>query len=254
MKYDPVKDRLFALVKKAPFLPELFFGLLDVLLLRQRYVKRELKLCFKDGQSFLDAGAGFCQYSDFVLNKYPHAKVMAIDLKSDYLESYAFKADSRFSYMTKDLQCFDTNAKYDLAVAIDILEHIEDDVAVLNNLYKALNDGGFLIISTPSNLDEAARFTEEHVRPGYSMGELSEKVNKAGFKIVRKYYSYGFFGALSWKMMLKTPLSMLNKSKFSTILLPFYYLLIYPFSELLMQLDLAVNNKKGNGIILLAKK
>ena len=36
-------------------------------------------------------------------------------------------------------------------------------------------DEGILIISTPSDRNEAAKFTEEHIRPGYNKKELEDK-------------------------------------------------------------------------------
>ncbi|HOT40487.1 MAG TPA: hypothetical protein PKV08_04640, partial [Candidatus Syntrophosphaera thermopropionivorans] len=75
MEYEPLKDRVANLIRIFPSLREKFYCLLDLLLLRQRYVKREINRLFKPEDRFLyyDAGAGFCQYSCYVLKKYPSA-------------------------------------------------------------------------------------------------------------------------------------------------------------------------------------
>ena len=254
MKYDPIKDQLFSLVRLFPTFRALFYKMLDFLLLRQRYVKREIRRYFHDGDSFYDAGAGFCQYSDFVLKRYPKSRVFATDLKTDYLSSYASLAGKRFSFKTADLQNYEPQNKFDLAIAIDILEHIEDDCAAITNLYNTLKDGAHLIISTPSNLDEAARYAEEHVRPGYDKEELEAKLIACGFEIISSRYSYGAFGALAWKLQMQIPLAMLDATKFNALVLLLWYPMFMPLMEFLVRLDMMKQNRRGNGIILVARK
>ncbi|HPW25073.1 MAG TPA: hypothetical protein PLR70_04600, partial [Candidatus Syntrophosphaera thermopropionivorans] len=91
MEYEPLKDRVANLIRIFPSLREKFYCLLDLLLLRQRYVKREINRLFKPEDRFLyyDAGAGFCQYSWYVLKKYPPAKVFATDINGDYLKDFS---------------------------------------------------------------------------------------------------------------------------------------------------------------------
>lgn len=255
MHYDPIKDRFATYVAIFPSFRRMFYHILDLLLLRQRYVKRAICKHFTDGSMFYDAGAGFCQYSDFVLQNYPDAKVFASDLKTEYLASYAFSKDcSRFSFQGADLQNFIPSEKYDMAIAIDIMEHIEDDISTLRNFHEALNERGILIISTPSDLDEAAAFTEEHVRPGYNKKELETKLEQCGFHVLSSRYSYGFWGALSWRLLVKTPLLAFEKSKISLLLLPLYYLIVFIPAQLMMLIDSWSENSSGTGIIIEAMK
>jgi len=260
MEYDPLKDKAAGLIMIWPPARVLFYRALELLLLRQRYVKRYLKKCLPAGSEFryYDAGAGFCQYSWQVLKNYPRARVFAADLKRGYLEDFARYAQprfpGRFSWQQADLQTFTPSNSYNLVTAIDILEHIPDDLAVLKNFHTALAQGGILIISTPSDTDEAAKFTAEHVRPGYNKAELEEKLRAAGFAILESLYSYGTWGSLAWRLLLKYPLSLLGKSKLFLVVLPFYWLLLFPLAELLMRLDLKAKNKSGTGIIVVARK
>ncbi|NLA44887.1 MAG: hypothetical protein GX869_04505, partial [Candidatus Cloacimonetes bacterium] len=80
------------------------------------------------------------------------------------------------------------------------------------------------------------------------------KVQFCGFKILKSVYSYGFWGSLSWRLLISLPLGMLSKSKLWLTVLPFYYLLILPVAELMMQLDIHSYNSSGTGIILVAQK
>lgn len=259
MQYDPLKDRLSRLVNLFPAVRKLSYFAFDVLLLRQRYVKRMIgKYIPDDNQVRMhDAGAGFCQYSDYILSRYPHSSVLASDLKADYLEGFQVYADAtfpgRFAHQAADLQEYRPSGSFNLVTAIDILEHIEDDLAVMRNFHSSMQDRGILIISTPSDTDAAA-FTEEHVRPGYNKAELESKLRQVGFEILESIFSYGPFGSLAWKMIIRNPMRLLSRSKAAMIILPLYYLLIMPFAEILMHLDITVKNKKGTGIIVVALK
>ena len=260
MQYDPVKDQAARLIKANRSARILFYRMLDLLLLRQRYVKRALR---QQGAAFgqlryYDAGAGFCQYSWYVLKRFPAARVLATDLKREYLEDFAAFASSRFprrfAWLEADLQNFVPEEKFQLVTAIDILEHIPDDAAVLRNFHACLEEGGKLIISTPSDLDIAARFTEEHVRPGYNKLHLEELLGACGFELEESVYSYGKWGALAWRLLMKHPLALLGKSYLWAILLPLYYLIVLPVAEVLMRLDLRAHNARGTGIFIVARK
>lgn len=260
MEYDPIKDRIARLQRIWPPTREIFYRALDLLLLRQRYVKRCLSKYFSPDDEFrhYDAGAGFCQYAWHVLKNHPRAKVFATDLKRDYLADFSLYAKQRFpgrfSWQEADLQDFVPRNSYDLVTAIDILEHIPDDLAALKNFHAAMAPKAVLIISTPSDTDEAAKFTAEHVRPGYNKAELEAKLRSCGFDILGSLYSYGTWGSLAWRLLIKQPLSLLRKSKLFAVILPLWYLLILPIAEICMRLDLRSNNKTGTGIIVVARK
>jgi hypothetical protein len=71
--------------------------------------------------------------------------------------------------------------------AFDVLEHVEEDVLVLRQIYQALTTGGGIILTVPqhpflwSRTDEHAR----HVRR-YTSKDLVTKVENAGFELLRK--------------------------------------------------------------------
>ncbi len=258
MEYDVIKDKVFTLIKKNSIMRRFFYFALDVLLLRQSHVKRAINKFFhrKDIISMYDGGAGFCQYSDYVLNNWEKSQIFALDLKTNYMESYSEylkKKRERFQYVGGDLTEYQPDRKFDLIVAIDILEHIEDDIIVLKNFQACLKNKGKLIISTPSNFDESAKFVAEHVRPGYSKEEIITKLEKTGFSIVDFKYTYGFWGHLNWLLMMKFPLSLLSKCKIIGVFLPFYYLLVLPLSTVYKKIDLIIENKIGTGILVVAE-
>ncbi|MDP8267726.1 MAG: class I SAM-dependent methyltransferase [Candidatus Tenebribacter davisii] len=259
MQYDKVKDKFAIVINKLPVLRKLFYLILDMLLLRQWYVKKEIKKHFKADKElrFYDAGAGFGQYSYFILKHFKKVKIHAVDLKTDYMDSFAHYAQKtgwqNFNAQQADLTEYIPEEKFDLIIAIDILEHIEDDEQVLRNFRKALEKDGKLIISSPSNFDESAKFTAEHVRPGYSKEDICSKLIRAGFKIDSFEYSYGKFGKIYWVLALKYPLSLISTSKILAIFLPIYYLIFYPIALCFMILDYCKKNKIGTGVIVVAE-
>lgn len=259
MQYDKIKDKFAGLIDNFPMLRRLFYFILDMLLLRQWYVKKEIKKHFPKDKPicFYDAGAGFGQYSYFILKHFKNAKVHAVDLKTDYMDSFARYAAKHswqdFSAQQADLTDYIPKDKFDLILAIDILEHIENDEQILKNFRKVLDTNGKLIISSPSNFDESAKFTEEHVRPGYSKEDIISKLENAEFKIISFEYTYGKVGQIYWELCLKYPLSLINRSKLFFLILPFYYLASYPISFLFMILDLKAKNEIGTGVIVVAE-
>ena len=260
MQYEPIKDRIASLLGGCACFRIMLFKMLDLLLLRQRYVKaaidKHLQTDIK--QRVYDAGAGCCQYSWYILEKWQQTKVFALDLKADYIRNFVAwlheEYRKRFSYTEGDLQVYQPKNRYDLILAIDILEHIPDDMAVLNSFHDCLNEGGKLIISTPSDTDEAAKFTAEHVRPGYSMQDLMSKLEATGFKIVEQRYSYGFWGSLAWRLSIRNPLKLIKRSRLFLPLLPLYLLAVLPFTILFNHLDMMTDNESGTGIIVVAEK
>ncbi|MCB0770403.1 MAG: hypothetical protein KDC00_08360, partial [Flavobacteriales bacterium] len=70
-----MKRRLGVVFNRTPFLRKLFYGLLDLLLLRAWHIQRELREWAADKRDraldIYDAGAGFGQYSYWLSSKLP---------------------------------------------------------------------------------------------------------------------------------------------------------------------------------------
>jgi len=269
MKYDPIKHSLGKLVNKNIHLRIFFYKLLDILLLRSWHIRKEInKLAGKipGAPVILDAGSGFGQYSYYLVRKFKKAKIIGVDIKMEQIKdcnSFISNAglSERVIFRNVDLTTFQETEIYDLILSIDVMEHIEDDLKVLRNLHNALKKNGILLISTPSDLggsdtcDETdTSFIEEHVRNGYNLSQLETKLKDAGFLKIVSHYSYGKPGQFSWKLSMKYPVIMLNSSKLFYILLPFYYLLIFPIFLILNFLDVNMDHSKGTGLIVKAYK
>lgn len=274
MQYDPIKRSLGKVFNKTPFLRKVFYRLLDLLFLRAWYVHRELKAwasTHQNGARILDAGAGFGQYVYFLSRLNQAWQILAVDVKAEQVQdcSRFFQTIGKINvvFKTADLTTFCEPNAFDLVLSIDVMEHIEDDVGVFRNLFNSMKKGGLLLISTPSDKggsdahhdheeheNEVHGFIDEHVRDGYSMDDIKQKLEKAGFQRVEAYYTYGKPGSLAWRLSMKYPIQLLGVSQVFFMLLPFYYLVVYPIAFVLNYLDMHISHQSGTGLLVKAWK
>ncbi len=269
MEYDPIKRSLGNVFNKSPFLRKNFYNLLDLLLLRTWHVHKALKAWRKENANneitILDAGSGFGQYSYWMTNQFSKAQILAVDVKEEQVQDsnsfFSSIGKNNVKFEVADLTKFVQENKFDLALSVDVMEHILEDVQVFKNIHASLKSGGMLLISTPSDQggsdvheESAGSFIGEHVRDGYNINEIQDKLKLAGFYKIDAQYAYGTPGKISWRLSMKYPMLMLSSTKLFFIILPFYYLLTYPFAFVLNYLDTYSTHKTGTGLIVKAWK
>lgn len=271
MDYDPVKDRLGGFFWKSPARTKAFYRILDAVFLRSWYVRRALRREIEARGPgpirVLDAGTGFGQYAYWLVDTFPNVEVTAVDIKDDYLaRAQAFMAQTRYASrvafekadLTLPLEYAET---FDLALSVDVMEHIEDDRAVFRNVLAALKPGGSFLVNTPSDQggsgvtaegDES--FIGEHVRDGYPLAELVEKLETAGLEVVETDYTYGPIGSAAWRLLVKWPIQMLSASKWLTPLVAAYYVPAGPVGLALNAVDVQRENKTGTGLLVTSRR
>jgi 2-polyprenyl-3-methyl-5-hydroxy-6-metoxy-1,4-benzoquinol methylase len=269
MQYEPIKKSLVRFFTRSLFLRKTLYILLDLLLLRAWHVKKAIRkaaLCLAEDASVLDAGSGFGQYSWRMSGLYKGWKIKAVDINNEQVEdcSVFFKRtgrSERVKFETGNLTALNEINDYDFIITVDVMEHIEEDELVFRNFCRALKKNGLLLISTPSDKggsdvhhNEGSSFIDEHVRNGYCKEEITGKLMAAGFNRVDVNYTYGKAGSISWAMSMKYPVKMLNKSYLFFIILPFYYLFVFPVSFFLNIIDLNFTHKTGSGLLVIAEK
>lgn len=273
MQYDPIKRSLGKVFNATPVLRVIFYKLLDILLLRSWYIRRELNRWNASlggkSASVLDAGSGFGQYTHRMAKLNESHRITGVDVKEEQMaDCNAFFAKlgmgHRVKFEVQDLTKYVQPESFDLILSVDVMEHILEDRQVFSNFYASMRKGGTLLISTPSDLggsdsdehddDHAHGFIDEHVRDGYNIEDIKEKLAMAGFGNIDALYSYGTPGHISWVLSMKLPIMALNVTKLLFILLPFYYLAVFPFCLLLNIADLLTRHKAGTGLIVKAQK
>jgi cyclopropane fatty-acyl-phospholipid synthase-like methyltransferase len=229
-------------------------------------VHKELKgLGTKRDLKILDAGSGYGQYSFWMWKRFKECNILAVDVKEEQVadcnQFFSKIGAKNVKFEIADLTKFVQPDKYDLVLSVDVMEHILEDVQVFKNFYASMKPGAMVLISTPSDQGgsdvhegDDSSFIEEHVRDGYNINEIQDKLRSAGFSKIEARYQYGSPGKISWRLSMKYPIQMLGVSKLFFIILPFYYLIAYPISFVLNYLDVNIKHKTGTGLIVKAWK
>ena len=269
MQYDPIKRSLGKVFNTTPFLRVLFYRLLDILLLRTWHIKKAVRQWTGEHQgkrNILDAGAGFGQYTYFLSGLQKDWFVKAVDVKEEQVADcnrfFSQAGRTNVIFEKADLTTFVQPDTFDLILSVDVMEHILEDEKVFSNFYDSITNNGMLLISTPSDQGgsdvhehgEEESFIDEHVRDGYNILEIQEKLKKAGFSRTEAHYSYGTPGQIGWKLSMKYPIQMLNSSKLFFVLLPFYYILAFPVALICNSLDISKVHETGTGLVVKAWK
>jgi SAM-dependent methyltransferase len=133
----------------------------------------------------------------------------------------------------------------------NVLEHIEDDSAILKELFNSLRPGGVIGIYVPANPFLYSGLDKEvgHVRR-YTKLELRMKVSEAGFLVQSITYDefIGFFAALVVKIFGYKNAANLGSKKS----LIFYDRCIYPISKVMDAMGFRY--LLGKNLLLIAKK
>ncbi len=115
------------------------------------------------------------------------------------------------------------DAIFSLALATDVVEHVDEDDLVIKETLRILRPGGLAIFTVPAFMslwggqDELA-----HHKHRYRKSEFVRKVEACGFETLNSYYfNYILFGPiwLSRKILAKTRYSNRNENEINTPLI-----------------------------------
>jgi SAM-dependent methyltransferase len=128
---------------------------------------------------------------------FPNGHVMGMDL---FAEGLTF-ARRRFSGTLIQGDVFDQSfdRPFDLIGVFDVIEHLDDDGAILLRFRQQLRPGGHLIVTVPAHMSLWSSFDEAaHHRRRYSPGELRTKLTAAGFSVTRLTHFMSLLFPLMW--------------------------------------------------------
>ncbi|HUL97957.1 MAG TPA: class I SAM-dependent methyltransferase [Mycobacterium sp.] len=153
-------------------------------------------------QTVLDAGCGKGVLTLAAARMFPGATVVGADVSADLILRNAELSRrlhlQNVRFLLTDLTQLDEPDAYDLILATDVLEHVDDDRDLLRRFVRALRPGGRLLLHVPHVTRHAWGWTrlnfldiEGHVRPGYGRAQLWQLLDAAGFRVESASYNYG---------------------------------------------------------------
>jgi len=152
---------------------------------RNRLLIQVLQRFFPNASSLLEIGCG----TGFVLlgfkQAFPHLQLYGSELFSEGLV-FANQRLPGVTLLQMDARCIPYEMEFDVIGAFDVLEHIQEDEGVLSQMFHAVRPGGGILVTVPQH-----RFlwsvVDKHAfhKRRYSRRELVDKVERAGFHVIR---------------------------------------------------------------------
>ena len=184
----------------------------------------------------LDAGSGPGVFSFELGRRYPEAKVVGVDLLKESIQACEHISKklkiTNVQFEQSTIEDLPRHNFFDLILCVDILEHIQDDLAALKGLFHAAAPGAMLVLHVPAlyrrypiwkkrlNFD-----VETHVRTGYELYAIEKRVEQSGFLIDKSGFTYGFWETLANNISyMITHARMKNKVIYSLVF-PMLYLI-----------------------------
>jgi SAM-dependent methyltransferase len=197
----------------------------------------------KPGQSLLDFGAGIGTISSLVKEMASPGKITCIELDQENAQVLKRKG---FEVLSHAELC--PQGSIDVIYSSNVLEHIEDDVAILKSLHGCMKPGGRGVFWVPAFQCLWTVFDDRvgHFRR-YRRDGLESVCRQAGFEVEKCLYqdSVGFFVALLFKMITD------KEGSVSSTSFKIYDAVIFPISRVC---DLLLSRFFGKNLLIYVRK
>jgi SAM-dependent methyltransferase len=176
------------------------------------------RLQLRPGQLVLDVGAGFGRHAFEVARR--GAAIVALDYGEPevvatrstiaaMVEAGEITADRFAGALRGDATRLPfSDETFDVVITSEVLEHIQDDVAAIAEMYRVLKPGGIFAVTVPSWLPEVInwRLSSDYHAPAskgghvriYSAVELAAKLRAAGLHIEARHRAHGLHSPYWW--------------------------------------------------------
>jgi len=214
--------------------------------------------------SVWDAGCGDGHTSFFLCRRFPQAQLTGTDITELAIQRCQRIAQlsgiTRARFEVKDLLDASEPAAYDLVTCFEVLEHIEDYRAAIDNLVGAVKPNGALVMHTPAagkyneepiglrrwlkpeQLSGALSYGQYHVRSGYKLDDLAHELEQRGMVVELARHTFGPAAMFAHTVYEAT------RSRTALKLLTF------PFLIGIGWLDWHLGNQRGGGLLIRARK
>lgn len=154
-------------------------------------IRKDLRHFMRDGLRIIDVGAGSGFFSISLSENLADATVVCVD--PHYQEESREEVSSPKFVRTLD------NPEADLYLFIDVLEHVEDDLALLHSYVDSAPEGAVVVVSVPafkSLWSSHDVFLEHHRR--YRLNEVEQLVSDAGIRVMQARYLFSSIFPVVW--------------------------------------------------------
>ena len=135
----------------------------------------------------LDVGAGSGFFSRYLLAQTDAAEAWCVDIS--YESEWDAEEAEKAVHYRRSIEGIDA----DLVLLMDVLEHVDDDVGLLKSYAAKVPSGAGFLVSVPAFqfLWSGHDVFLEHKRR-YTLPQLEEAVGRAGLRVDRAAYYFGF--------------------------------------------------------------
>jgi len=118
-----------------------------------------------DGLRILELGCGWGSLSLWMAEKYPHAQITAVSnsrTQKEHIDAEAARRGYRnLTIVTCDMNVFDTEARFDRAVSVEMFEHMKNYQALLGKIARWLAPGGKLFVHIFTHREYAYHYEDK---------------------------------------------------------------------------------------------
>ena len=141
----------------------------------------------------LDVGCGTGKMMEEIRFYYPKSEVWGLDSSKKAVSYCQSRGISNIINSSLSAKLPFNNNEFDLIVALDIIEHLDDDLYSIKELFRLLKTNGTLIVSVPSyNLLWSYWDVMLGHKRRYTKKNLSSVLKNAGFSIININYRNSF--------------------------------------------------------------
>ncbi len=139
-------------------------------------------------RAYLEVGGGHGWYlaeaMDILGREQIHYDLVDISPSSVEI-AQGFLAGRPIRYFCEDIYRFEGDRTYDFITMGEVLEHVEDPVGLLRQLYRLLSEDGTVFITAPANAPAI-----DHIYLFRNAAEIEAVIKEAGFELVRSFSRY----------------------------------------------------------------
>ncbi|MEO0509725.1 MAG: class I SAM-dependent methyltransferase [Verrucomicrobiota bacterium] len=213
----------------------------------RNWIGQRFKASFEGASNVLEVGSGIGQFTQIIQQYAEGAAVTALEPEiqfHDELKISAPNAEHLNAYSSELVG----HRSFDAIASVNVLEHIEDDIAELKNWHALLKPGGRVCLLVPAHPEIYASIDNlmGHYRR-YTKRSMTDKIESAGLQITELYY-FNFLGYWLWLLNFKV----FKRKTIDAKNVAFFDRVLIHFSKIMDLIRL--NAFKGQSLICIARK